>query len=134
MSKIEGGCLCGNIRYTCEAEPLLTVLCNCTHCQKQTGGAFSVNVALPRGSLNVQGEMACYVDTGDSGKTLNRYFCSNCGSPIASEPDAIPDLSVLKAGTLDDTSWLKPTMQIYCDSAQAWLDIASELESKPKGM
>ncbi len=49
MVKLEGGCLCGNIRYSGEADPLLTVICNCKNCQKTSGGAFSVNVAVPQG-------------------------------------------------------------------------------------
>ena len=49
MTKIEGGCLCGKIRYKSAAEPLATVLCNCINCQKQGGGAYSVNIVLPRG-------------------------------------------------------------------------------------
>lgn len=42
MSKIEGGCLCGAVRYTCAAEPVMTAICQCTHCQRQSGSAFSV--------------------------------------------------------------------------------------------
>lgn len=134
MSKIEGGCLCGDIRYSSEAEHIVTVLCNCKNCQKQSGAAFSVNIAMPRGSLNVEGEMSCYKDMGDSGMSLNRFFCGNCGSPISSEPDSIPDFTVLKVGTLDDTSWVQPTMEIYCDSAQSWVELSNQLDKKPKGL
>ena len=55
MAKIEGGCLCGNVRYTSEAEPLATVLCHCINCQKQSGGAYSLNIVLPKGSLGRPG-------------------------------------------------------------------------------
>ena len=36
MPKLEGGCLCGAVRYTSEAEPALTAVCHCPDCQKQT--------------------------------------------------------------------------------------------------
>ena len=134
MAKIEGGCLCGNIRYKSEADPLVTVLCNCINCQKQSGGAYSLNVVLPKGSLEVQGEMTTYVDTGDSGQTLDRNFCARCGSSISSEPSAMGTITVLKAGTLDDTSWVRPVMEIYCDSAQQWTRGHVEMESHPKMM
>src|SRR5947209_8120856 len=49
-----------------------------------------------------------------------RKFCSGCGSPIITEAAAMPELIFIKAGTLDDTSWLDPKMHIYCDSAQRW--------------
>jgi hypothetical protein len=50
-NNVVGGCLCGGVRYASEAEPVLTALCHCRHCQKQTSSAFSVLVALPKGSL-----------------------------------------------------------------------------------
>ena len=134
MAKIEGGCLCGNIRYKSEADPLVTVLCNCINCQKLSGGANSLNVVLPKGSLDIQGEMTTYVDTGDSGQSLDRNFCARCGSPISSEPSAMDTITVLKAGTLDDTSWVRPVMEIYCDSAQQWTREHVEMVSHPKMM
>ena len=44
---IEGGCLCGSIRYTCDAEPALTANCHCKHCQRQSGSAFSTIIGVP---------------------------------------------------------------------------------------
>ena len=40
-----------------------------------------------------------------------------------SDVEAIPNMDFLKAGTLDDTSWLKPEVQFWCDSAQSWLKL-----------
>ena len=56
MPKISGGCLCGAVRYECNAEPLGTAICHCTHCQKVSGSAFSVNVVVPAPSLTWQGQ------------------------------------------------------------------------------
>ena len=131
MAKIAGSCLCGQVKYQSEADALLTVLCHCKNCQKQSGTTYSTNIAMPRGSLNIEGEMAVYVDTGDSGLKVNRYFCGNCGSSIMSEPEAIETLSIVKVGTLDDTSWVRPSMEIYCDSAQDWTKVIPELQSHP---
>jgi hypothetical protein len=35
----------------------------------------------------------------------------------------MPGLTFIKAGTLDDTSWLDPKMHVYCDSAERWTPI-----------
>ena len=35
--------------------------------------------------------------------------------------DAMPGLAFVKAGTLNDTSWLKPTVEVWCRSAQPWV-------------
>jgi hypothetical protein len=40
----------------------------------------------------------------------------------------MPGLAFIKAGTLDDTSWLKPTTEVYCSSAQAWVPSLGELQ------
>jgi hypothetical protein len=39
------------------------------------------------------------------------------------EPAALPGTTIIPAGTLDDTSWLKPTMEIYCDDSQSWVQL-----------
>ena len=131
MAKIEGGCLCGDIRYTSDAEPLMTVLCHCKNCQRQTSSSYSTNIAIPRDMLKVEGEPALFTDTGDTGNPVNRYFCQNCGSHIFNNSVALDTLTIVKAGTLDDTSWVKPTMEVYCDSAQEWTRAKLKLESHP---
>lgn len=68
-----------------------------------------------------------YADTGDSGLPVRRRFCAACGSPIVSEPEATPGVDWLKAGTLDDTSWLQPQMNVWCDSAQPWVHISEAI-------
>ena len=124
--KIEGGCLCGKVRYSADVEPAFVGVCHCKNCQKQAGTAFSIVVAVPSPALTVQGTMKTFNDTGDSGKALYRRFCPDCGSPILTDADALPGVAIIKAGTLDDTSWLKPTMEIYCDSKQPWVELGGD--------
>jgi hypothetical protein len=132
MSKMKGGCLCGSVHYTSDAEPLMTVICHCKNCQRQTGSSFSTNIAIPRGALNIEGELAVYADTGDTGNAVIRYFCQKCGSHIFNNSETLDTLTILKAGSLDDTSWVRPTMEVYCDSAQEWTKTNEQLESHPK--
>lgn len=132
MSKMNGGCLCGNVRYSCAVEPLLVGICHCKNCQKQTSTSFSILVAVPKGSLEVAGELSSYRDQGTSGNAVVRKFCGNCGSAIVSDAEAAQDMDFLKAGTLDDTSWLKPQMQFWCDSAQPWLQLDPQIEQLPQ--
>jgi hypothetical protein len=118
--KLAGGCLCGAVRYPCAAEPVLTALCHCRHCEKQTSAPFSIVVAVPSGSLVIErGALKTFADVGDSGQAVERGFCPECGSPIRSFVAAMPALEFIKAGTLDDTSWLVPTMELWCETAQA---------------
>lgn len=133
MRQVSGSCLCGAVRYTSSAAPVMVALCHCTHCQKQSGGAFSVNVAMPKGALEMTaGKMAVFEDKGSSGQPVYRHFCGACGSPIYSDVVATPQLDWLKAGTLDDTSWVKPTVSIWCESAQPWVPQPEGVASFPQ--
>ena len=134
MGKIQGGCLCGAVRCTSDADPVMTALCHCTHCQRQSGAAFSVNVGIPKGSLAYSGEIpTTYEDKGDSGLAVHRRFCRKCGSPIVSEVEATPTLDWLKAGTLDDSSWVQPSLSTWCSSGQSWVSLPDSIPSFPKG-
>lgn len=100
--KIEGGCLCGKVRYSADAEPAFVGVCHCKNCQKGTGTAFAVVVALPKPALSVQGNPKTFDDHGDSGQILHRRFCSDCGSSLFDEAQAMPGVVMILAGTLDD--------------------------------
>ena len=55
MTGVKGSCLCGSITFESEAKAVLTGICHCRHCRKQGGGAFSINLAVPRASLRIEG-------------------------------------------------------------------------------
>jgi len=134
MAKISGGCLCGAVRYESSAEPLGSAICHCTDCQHVSGSAFSVNVVVPASSVRFKGEsLASFAHKGGSGKSLSRKFCQNCGSSIATEAEALPGALIIKAGTLDDSSWLKPNTHLWTNSAQSWVRIDPEAKAFPKG-
>lgn len=137
MAKLDGRCLCGNVTYSCDAEPLATAICHCTECQRQSGAAFSIVVAVTRDTLQIDGDsLASFTTVGtDSKQEVARQFCRECGSPIVSLPDALPEMAFIKAGTLDDRSWLEPQMQVWCDSAQPWVPLDSHAGTKlPRGV
>ncbi|MGH7031287.1 MAG: GFA family protein [Stellaceae bacterium] len=126
--KIEGGCLCGKVRYSADAEPTFVGVCHCKNCQKGTGAAFAAVVALPKPAVSVQGNLKTFNDRGDTGKTMFRRFCPECGSSVMDEAEAMPGVLMILTGTLDDASWVKPAVQIYCDSAQPWVELGGNIQ------
>lgn len=121
-SPITGRCLCGNVTYSVDAEPVVQAACHCTDCQRQSGSPFSVVVAVPRPALQVEGDsLASYATIGsDHGGETTRSFCSNCGSPLFSVAAVMPDVAFVKAGSLDDSSWVEPAVEAWTQSAQPW--------------
>jgi hypothetical protein len=114
------------------AEPAFVGVCHCRSCQRNSGSAFAVVMGFPSAAVSIQGELKTYTDTADSGKHLFRRFCPECGSSISSEAEVMPGMIMLKAGSMDDSSVVKPVMQIYCDSAQPWVSLGGELKSFPQ--
>ena len=42
----EGGCQCGTVRYAIAGEPLWVIVCHCKECQRQSGSAFGMTLAV----------------------------------------------------------------------------------------
>jgi hypothetical protein len=63
----------------------------------------------------MKGPIKKYEGKGSSGKSVWRIFCSECGSPIAHDPDAAPEIMAIKGGTLemDMKKKLKPDTEIW---------------------
>jgi hypothetical protein len=88
----------------------------------------SVVVGIPKSAISIQGRLKTFNDTGDRGQPVRRNFCPECGSPITSDVAIMSDLTFIKAGSLDDTSWLDPRTHVYRDSAQRWRPIPEGIQ------
>jgi hypothetical protein len=129
---LTGGCLCGAIRYAIAAPIAALRACHCTHCQKNTGTGMSVNAVVASKDFAItQGTPKRFTTTADSGRTLMRHFCGDCGSPLYAYRQVSPERYVVKAGTLDDPSGLKITAHIWTKSAQPWSHIDPHAEQLP---
>ena len=127
-----GGCLCGAIRYECTAEPVGAGHCYCRDCQKSAGSGHASTLFVPNAALTVSGEVKYYEKQADSGRAVRRGFCPSCGSQLFSRAAVLPDFVGIRAGSLDDPSWVKLTMAIYTSSAQPWDVIAQDLAVFPE--
>merc|ERR1712137_980903 len=100
--------MCGAVEYEYTGEPAVTALCQCTDCQKWSGGAYTSNVVVPRtnmkvvkGNTPVVGALKTYDAVGNSGKVNKHFFCGTCGSSLYTELEVMPEMGCIKAGGLD---------------------------------
>ncbi len=129
---LSGSCLCSAIRYTIDAPVTELRACHCTHCQKTSGAGGSVNVPLASDAFRItQGTPKRYAAKADSGRTLYRFFCADCGSPIYGQRETLPGMMTLRAGTLDDSGTAKIIMHIWTNSARPWSFIDHQLPNNP---
>src|SRR3954454_18345005 len=133
---LTGRCMCGGVTYTVDGEPIAQAVCHCSECQRQTSSPFSVVVGVPKAALQVEGDtLSSFATVSEAGGgETQRHFCSGCGSPLFSLSAATPDVAWVKAGSLDDSSWLEPTVEVWTRSAQPGAprpDVAASFERVP---
>jgi hypothetical protein len=97
--------------------------CHCTACQRLTGSAFSMGLVVAETAFRLSGvEPKPLQRVADSGRVNTRLVCPECGSSICGLPrDGVVRI---RAGSLDDTSWLRPTRHIWTRSKQPWITFA----------
>ncbi|EAA31456.1 hypothetical protein GE21DRAFT_7860 [Neurospora crassa] len=117
---LTGHCLCKAVTYTVKGteEPLLTAYDHCDDCQRQSGSTYSLVAVVLKDKLEVNGPVKKWKGTADSGNAVWRWFCEECGSPIAHDPDAAPEIIALKGGSLSTEikKTLKPDTEIWTKS------------------
>lgn len=131
-AKLAGSCLCSAIRYSVDVPVTELRACHCVHCQKTSGAGGSVNAVIPSSAFTItQGAPKRYAALADSGRTLYRYFCGECGSPISSQRATAPETVVVRAGTLDNAPDMKIAATIWTKSKRSWAWIDPSSKQSP---
>ena len=116
-----GRCFCEAVQYRISEEPLTFYACHCTDCQKRSGSAFGLSMWVNRSAIDVtQGDAALQISSGHGARLRHGRVCSQCNTRLWSEPENQPRLAVVRPGTLDDTTWLRPVAHVWTKSAQPW--------------
>ena len=131
MTERKGHCLCGAVSFRFLTEPVGTRICWCRDCQYLAANG-TVNVVVPTEALEISGEVGEFSSAAASGNQLRRRFCPRCGTQLFANSSARPQLTVVRAGTLDDPSSVKPTMNIWASSAPTWACLDSSMERVEK--
>ena len=127
---LEGGCLCGAIRYRLDGEIEESAYCHCRTCQRQSGAPVVAWFALtPASFAYTKGKPKGY----RASDRATREFCGDCGTYLLfREDDATASLGVNTA-TLDDPAQVPPTFHIWHQSHIAWFETADTFQRHAKG-
>ena len=121
---LEGGCLCGAVRYRIEAEPQLSEYCHCSMCRKAAGAPVVAWADFPAEAVRfTAGKPAEYA----SSDKARRGFCAACGSALYFRWLETPDRITLTIATLDDPERVAPTQHIFHADRLSWLELADTL-------
>ncbi len=128
---LTGGCLCGAVRYEISAEPLASRVCWCRLCQYLGSGSPTVNAIFAADAVTITGTLKTFDGIADSGSHMTRGFCPECGTQVTSICAERPHLIVLRVGTLDDPSRVRPTDIIWTSMAPDWAHLDPTLAHHP---
>jgi hypothetical protein len=117
---LEGGCLCGAIRYRLHPPILFVSQCCCKDCQKATGTGHTTIIGIHNSQLALEGTPATYTNAGDTGGTVTRHFCGTCGGRIFTSGTLPGEYIMVQAGSLDAPDAVSPQSVIYMKDAVAW--------------
>ena len=132
---ILGGCRCGLIRYRFNKAPTFKHICCCRDCQYFTGTDKIFVVGGNRETFALlKGTPISYCVVADSGATIARAFCGDCGSSLFIYPKidgvhykAEDDVIEVSAGTLDDPNAFSPDFAVFVSRAPAWAAFPKDL-------
>jgi RimJ/RimL family protein N-acetyltransferase len=123
---LEGGCLCGRVRYALRAPLGLAEHCHCGMCRKWHGAAFSTNAELRASALEWKSgeeELVVY----RSSPARERVFCRRCGSKLFIRRLDAPDALALCLATLDGDPEVRPSRHVFDAFRAPWLGITDSL-------
>ena len=108
---IEGGCLCGAVRYVASAAPTTSMICHCRSCSRSASAPAVAWVTFPQAAFAfTKGRPRAF----RSSAAARRTFCADCGAPLTYEHDERPD-------EIDVTTCSLDAPQAFPPEYHAWL-------------
>lgn len=80
-----------------------------------------MSMPVPRERVRFEGTLASFERATDLGTRTRCFFCPDCGSRLYHQSSTSPDRLTIKAGSLDDTSGLRPIAHIWASRRQPWI-------------
>lgn len=109
MDRVNGGCLCGDVRVEAAGRPYRVGLCHCLDCRKHHGALFHASAIFPQDAVTI---------TGETRDWAGRHFCPRCGSSVFARSG---DEVEVNLGALDAPDQFVPTYELWTVRREAWL-------------
>jgi hypothetical protein len=124
QSSLEGGCLCGSIRFRTDGEPLVSAICHCRTCRKTASAPILPFLTFLVGRFAfTRGRPTDY----RSSSGVTRSFCGRCGSPLTYRNDNEPDRIDVMTCTLENPEAFPPSYHVWVSHKPTWVRLADGL-------
>lgn len=129
---LEGGCLCGAIRYKITGAPVMASVCHCAQCRRASAASSVAWAMFNKDQVEfVGGQPSAFASSAGA----RRGICPNCGTQIYLTANHLPGLIDITVGSLDDRSAITPTRHYWGTRRTPWMQYAysapAATESRP---
>ncbi len=116
---IEGGCLCGSVRYRLHENPTHICDCHCIDCRRASGAPYITWGIVKRGMLEVlSGEVRRVLFAGRI-----RMFAACCGTQLFFLDDDGSELTDVAISTLDKPQMFAPGIAVWTEDTLPWVHL-----------
>ena len=125
---IEGGCLCGAVRFRIRGALSKGGACHCTQCRRQSGHVWAAASAASR-DVEITGDALGWFSASDAAR---RGFCRTCGSFLFWQASGDETIDVA-LGAIDGPTGLRLERHIFVADKGDYYEIADGLPQHPQG-
>jgi hypothetical protein len=123
---IEGGCLCGGVRFGLTELPTVGGYCHCTRCQRRTGGGSSAQARIDGRSFRLLAGNGLVGAWRHPDGGFEKCFCSACGAHLFSRnPDDETQMSI-RMGAFDADPGVRMQYRQFVAYAAPWEPIPDD--------
>jgi hypothetical protein len=128
MSEHRGRCLCGLTRFTARGKPNWAGHCHCNSCRRNTASPFTSYFGVSHANYAWTGEKPA---SFTSSPGVTRYFCAECGTPMAYYSDRWDHETHFYIASLDDPAAIEPQFHVFWREKLPWINIVDDLPKYP---
>lgn len=126
---MNGGCLCGAVRYEGRGEPYQVTHCHCADCRRSAGAVFVTWCSFRREDFQfVKGESREVTFAGRL-----RGFCPDCGTTLTFRSSPETEEIDVTVSSLDHPEGVTPTDHIWIEDRLPWITLADGLTTHTRG-
>ena len=121
---LEGGCLCGAVRYRATGAPYDVTHCHCTLCRRASGAPFVTWFSISAAGFELlRGAPARFASSAEAVRT----FCPSCGTPLTFQINAVPQEIDVTVCSLDEPERVVPEDHTFVRSRLHWIALDDHL-------
>jgi hypothetical protein len=124
-----GKCLCGDVTYVANGQPIVVAQCHCQECRRLSGTGHSVGAMFLSKAVVLNGRLSEFKYTSGKNSEVTKAFCVNCGSPIYGTNTRMPHHLTLTLGTMDDAGGLDVEVVIFERDKTHWDQLGEDVNS-----